>query len=183
MKRFDPVALSIALMCRETFEETAFLHGMLEQRFDLDRRHVTKVNVKGKLLVHTDQPLDHLAVGGVPGSKASVRPDNVRPDNVVEIPLREVRPTVRAQCMRCTDFAGELADVSAGGVGMDGWTMAVLRTPIASEWVSAMLEEHVLEHKSATELPEASTLLERLAAKQRDPGASHVGTARPAGPS
>jgi coenzyme F420 hydrogenase subunit beta len=178
LKRFRPVAFSVALMCSETFEETAFLHGVLEQRVGLDLRRVTKINVKGTLLVHTDQPLDHLADGGVPGSKA-----RVRQDHVVEIPLREVRPTARAQCGSCTDFAGELADVSVGGVGMDGWTMAVLRTPIASEWLSAMLDEHVLEHKPAGELPAASTLLDRLAAKQRDRGTSHVGTARPADPS
>lgn len=162
LKRFRPVVLSIALMCSETFEEEAFLHGLLEERLGLDLARITKVNVKGKLLVHTDQNLDHIAEGRITDSKA-----RVREGNVVEVPLREVRPTVRPQCGSCTDFAGEWADLSAGGVGMEGWTMVVVRTPIASEWVAAMLEGRVLEAKPATELPEATTLLERLATKQR----------------
>jgi coenzyme F420 hydrogenase subunit beta len=162
LKRFRPVVLSIALMCSETFEEDAFLHGLLEERFGLDLARITKVNIKGKLLVHTDQNLDHVAEGQVSGSKA-----HVGEGNVLHVPLREVRPTVRPQCGSCTDFAGEWADLSAGGVGMDGWTMAVVRTPIAAEWVSAMVDAQVLEAKPATELPEASALLERLATNQR----------------
>lgn len=175
LKRFRPVAFSIGLMCSETFEERAFLHGLLEERFGLDLARVTKVNVKGKLLVHTDQDLDHIAEGLIPGSRA-----RVRAGNVVEIPLREVRPTVRAQCGSCTDFAGEWADLSAGGVGMDGWTVAVVRTPLASEWVSAMLDEKVVEATPADELPDVSALLERLAAKQRDRVASRAEAGRPA---
>ncbi len=162
LKRFRPVVLSIALMCSETFEEEAFLHGLLEGKFGLDLGRVTKVNVKGRLLVHTDQSLDHVAEGRIPDSRATVAEGNV-----LQIPLREVRPTVRPQCGSCTDFAGEWADLSAGGVGMDGWTMAVVRTPIAAEWVSAMIDAQVLAAKPASELAEASALLERLAAKQR----------------
>ena len=165
LKRFRPVVLSIALMCSETFEETAFLHDLLEVRFGLDLTRVTRVNVKGKLLVSTDQDLSHIAAGRVAGSAA-----RVADGNVVEIPLREVRPTVRAQCGSCTDFSGELADLSAGGVGLDGWTMAVVRTPAAAEWVEAMLEDEVLEQRPPGELPEATALLERLAAKQRARG-------------
>ena len=163
LKRFRTVVLSIALMCSETFSEDAFLHGLLEERFGLDLARITKVNVKGKLLVHTDQDLGHLAEGGVPGSKA-----RVGEGNVVEIPLREVRSTVRPQCQSCTDFSGEWADLSAGGVGMDGWTMAIVRTPMAAEWVAAMVDAKVIEARPAEALPEASALLERLAAKQRD---------------
>lgn len=163
LKRFRPVVFSIALMCSETFDEDAFLGGLLEERYGLDLAKITKINVKGRLVVHANQDVSHIADGRVPESKA-----RVREGDVVEIPLSEVRPTVRPQCATCADFAGEWADLSAGGVGMDGWTMAILRTPLASEWVSAMLDAGVLEGRPASEMPDACALLERLAAKQRE---------------
>lgn len=164
LKKFRPVVFSIALMCSETFEEEAFLGGLLEGTFGLDLRQISRINVKGKLLVHTDQEdLDHIAGGRVAGSKA-----RVSEAGIVEIPLREVRPTVRPQCASCTDFSGEWADLSAGGVGMDGWTMAILRTPLASEWVEKMLAEGVVEARPAGDFPDACAILERLATKQRE---------------
>lgn len=174
LKRFRPVVFSVALMCSETFEEEAFLTGLLEGTFGLDLEAISKVDVKGRLLVHTDQDdLGHLASGGVPASKV-----RVREDGVVEIPLREVRPTVRPQCGSCADFSGEWADLSAGGAGMNGWTMAVLRTELAREWVAAMLEAGVLEASDASGFPEACTLLERLATGQRErPAAALAPTA------
>lgn len=166
LKKFRPVVFSIALMCSETFDEEAFLDGLLVGTFKLDLAKITKVNIKGKLLVHTDQEdLDHIAEGRVPGSKA-----RLLEGGIVEIPLREVRPAVREQCAHCRDFSGEWADLSAGGVGMDGWTMAILRTPTASEWVARMVEEGVLEARPADDFPEAGALLDRLAAKQRERG-------------
>ena len=166
LKKFRPVIFSIALMCSETFEEHAFLDGLLEGTFGLDLGRISKINVKGKLVVHTDQDdLSHIAEGRVPDSKA-----RVRDDGTVEIPLREVRPTVRSQCATCTDFAGEWADLSAGGVGMEGWTMAIARTPLASEWIGAMRAAKVVEARPADDFPAACTVLERLASKQRDRG-------------
>jgi coenzyme F420 hydrogenase subunit beta len=166
LKRFRPVVFSIALMCSEVFEERAFLEDLLEGTFGLDLTKISKINVKGRLLVHSEQEdLSHIAEGRVPGSKA-----RLREGGIVDIPLREVRRTVRPQCATCTDFAGALADMSAGGVGMDGWTMAILRTPSAVEWTEAMLADHVIEARPASDAPEASAILERLASKQRERG-------------
>jgi coenzyme F420 hydrogenase subunit beta len=174
LKKFRPVVFSVALMCSETFEEEAFLAGLLEGTFALDLRRISKVNVKGRLLVHTDQDdLGHLAEGRVPGSKA-----RVRGDGVVEIPLREVRSTVRPQCSTCSDFSGEWADLSAGGAGMDGWTMAIVRTGLAREWVAAMLDAGVIEARPATGFPEACAILERLASKQRERPAGALASAQ-----
>ncbi len=163
LKRFRSVAFTVGLMCSETFGEAAFLDDLLERRLELDLTQVRKVNVKGRVLVYTDQPdRGRLGRGPLEGSRA-----RLSDEGVIEIPLKEARPTARAQCHWCPDFAGEWADLAAGGLGLEGWTIALLRTEAGDSWVRDCLATGRLEARSVDEFPSALAVLERLSRIQR----------------
>jgi len=163
LKRFRSVVLTVGLMCSETFTETGFLDELLHQRLELDLDQVRKVNVKGRVLVSTDQA-DHGRLGreSVPGSRA-----RLGEGGIIEIPLKEARPTARPQCRWCPDFAAEWADLSAGGLGLEGWTITLLRTETGREWVQELLAAGRVEAQPAEAFPSALAVLERLSRIQR----------------
>ncbi len=164
LKRFRSIVFRIGLMCSETFSEEPFLDGLLQARLGLDLARVHKVNVKGKLIVSTDSG-NHgaLAHGPVEGSKARIS-DQGR----IEIPLSEARPLARSQCQWCSDFSAEWSDLSAGGLGIDGWTVALVRTQAGADWVASMQDDGILEARDLGELGNARQLMQRLATAQRD---------------
>ena len=150
-----PLKLVIGLMCTETFDYGAFMEGKVQQDYGIPLSQITKVNVKGKVIVSLQNGDD------------------------VEIPLREARPFANEWCHHCPDFAAEHADLSCGGLGMEGWTMILVRSEAGEEYINAAVEAGVLELRPAEEMPSALDVMYRLSRKQRerikpnDPHANH----------
>ncbi len=164
LKRFRSVVFRIGLMCSETFSEAPFLDGLLAARLGLDLHKIEKVNVKGRVVVSTEgSHHGHLASGPVAGSRA-----RVGGDGRIEIPLSEARPLARLQCASCSDFSAEWSDLSAGGLGLDGWTVGLVRSPLARAWIDLMLAEGLLEARDLGQFPQAERLMQRLAEAQRE---------------
>jgi coenzyme F420 hydrogenase subunit beta len=138
-----PVKLVIGLMCCETFDYDAFMIGKVQQEMDIPLEDVVKVNVKGRVIV------------------------TLKNEEDIEIPLREARPFANEWCHHCPDFAAEHADLSCGGLGMEGWTMILVRSQLGAEWLDAAVEAGVLELRDASEEPRALEVMDRLARKQR----------------
>jgi len=109
----------------------------------VDLRDVKKMNIKGKLLVTTSS-------------------------GVVGFPLAEIKRFHEESCSGCGDFSSELADISVGGLGLDGWTLTVVRTEKGEELFSGAEQEGFLRSKPLD--PEAKTygLLVRLSEKKRN---------------
>lgn len=163
LKRFRPVVFRIGLMCSETFSEEPFLDSLLSARLRLDLDRIEKVNVKGKVVVSTGgSHRGRLAAGPVAGSRA-----RVGEGGRIEIPLAEARPLARPQCASCPDFSAEWSDLSAGGLGLDGWTVGLVRSPLARTWIDLMLADGLLEARDLGEFPKTGPLMERLARAQR----------------
>lgn len=163
LKRFRSVVFTVGLMCSETFTPEGFLDGILAGRLGIDLRDVRKVNIKGRVLVSVPPGREgRLRSGAIEGSGAHV----VEP-GLVEIPLKECKPTAREACHWCPDFSGELADISAGGLGLDGWTVAVVRTEVGSDWLHGALAEGRLETRAIEEFPDAVEVRDRLSRLQR----------------
>jgi coenzyme F420 hydrogenase subunit beta len=135
--------LVIGLMCTETFDYDAFMVGKVAQERGIPLDRVTKVNVKGKVIVTLDDGED------------------------VEIPLKEARPYANEWCHHCPDFAAEHADLSCGGLGMEGWTMILVRTERGEDFMKRAVEAGILELRAAEEEPAALEVMTRLATKQR----------------
>jgi coenzyme F420 hydrogenase subunit beta len=138
-----PVKLIIGLMCCETFDYEAFMIGKVEQEMGIPLRRIKKVNVKGRVIVTLDDGSD------------------------IEIPLRDARPYANEWCHHCPDFGAEHADLSCGGLGMEGWTMILVRSERGRDYLDRAVAAGVLELRLAEEEPKALEVMDRLARKQR----------------
>jgi coenzyme F420 hydrogenase subunit beta len=153
------VKLIIGLMCCETFDYEAFMVGKVQDELGIDLDDISKVNVKGKVIV-----------------SLKMRKDDI------EIPLKEARPLSNEWCHHCPDFAAEHADISCGGLGMEGWTMVLVRSERGEEYFNTVVEAGLLELRPAEEEPAALEVLDRLARKQRErvgPNDPHAAAAYP----
>jgi coenzyme F420 hydrogenase subunit beta len=139
-----PIKLVVGLMCCETFDYGAFMIGKVQGDRGIDLDDVTKVNVKGKVIVSLSSGED------------------------VDIPLKEARPYANEWCHRCPDFAAEHADLSCGGLGMEGWTMILVRSQTGEDYLNRAVDAGVLELREAEEEPGALQVMDRLARKQRE---------------
>ena len=153
-----PLKLVIGLMCCETFDYDAFMVGKVQQDYGIPLSDIAKVNVKGKVIVTLNSGED------------------------VDIPLKDARPYANEWCHHCPDFAAEHADLSCGGLGMEGWTMILVRSEIGEEYLYSAVEAGVLELRPAEEMPHALEVMDRLSRKQRErikPDDPHASTRWP----
>jgi len=104
MKIAARVKLLIGLMCAECFSYEGFIEKHVCKEWGINLGDVKSINIKGKVIVTLES--------------GSVR----------TIPLAEVKEHARKGCGLCRDFSSELADVSAGGLGLEGWTCVITRT-------------------------------------------------------
>lgn len=137
------VKLVMGLMCTETFDYEAFMIGKVEQDRGIPLDTITKVNVKGKVIVTTNDGTD------------------------VDIPLKECRPFANEWCHHCPDFAAADADLSCGGLGMEGWTMILVRSEKGQDFLERAVAANIVELREADEEPKALEVMMRLATKQR----------------
>ena len=153
-----PIKLVVGLMCCETFDYDAFMIGKVEQDMGIPLEDITKVNVKGRVVVTLKDGKD------------------------VDIPLKDARPYANEWCHHCPDFAAEHADLSCGGLGMEGWTMILVRSERGEDYLNRAVAAGVLEVRPAEEEPHALKVMDRLARKQReriDPFDPHAETRWP----
>jgi coenzyme F420-reducing hydrogenase beta subunit len=61
-----------------------------------------------------------------------------------EIPLKEVKKYVRDSCNICDDFPARLADVSVGGLGLNGWSLVIVRTEAGAKFFEEVAEKGLL---------------------------------------
>jgi len=101
------------------------------------------MNIKGKMLITTDA-------------------------GTTSIPLAEVKPYTRKSCSICKDFSSELADISVGGLGLDGWTFTIIRTEKGEELFSAAEKAGYLITKPLEEGSFAMNLLTKLSKKKKE---------------
>ncbi len=83
------------------------------------------------------------------------------------IPLVEAKKYTRKGCASCTDFSAELADISAGGLGLSGWTFIVIRTEKGEELFESAEMKGLLKTKPADEEKRALDLLIKLSKRKQ----------------
>jgi coenzyme F420 hydrogenase subunit beta len=137
------VKLVLGLMCTETFDYEAFVVGKVQQELGIPLEDIVKINVKGKVIVTLKDGSD------------------------IDIPLKECRPFANEWCHHCPDFAAEHADLSCGGLGMEGWTMILVRSERGQDYLERAVDAGVIELREAEEEPKALEVMMRLATKQR----------------
>jgi len=142
----DAIRFTIGLFCTESFSYEGLMLKGVKEGLGLDLKNVAKVNIKGKLLISTES------------------------GDLYKIPLKEAKQFSETKCQYCTDFSAELADISVGGVGLEGWTLTVLRTDEGVSVFEEAVNSGLLEVKPAEEFGSAVDLLVKLSASKRKGG-------------
>lgn len=139
-----PLKFLIGLMCSESFTYEGLIEKHIRETLGINLKDVKKINIKGKMLVTT---------------KCGVK----------SISLAEVKQYARKSCRFCDDFSSELADISAGGLGLDGWTFTIIRTEKGEKLFSTAEKAGFLIVKPVDEKKYALNLLMKLSRKKRKP--------------
>jgi coenzyme F420 hydrogenase subunit beta len=138
------VAFTVGLLCSETFTYEGMMEGKIAKSLGIDLHQVAKFNIKGKVLVH------------------------MKSGEVKEFPLKEAFPYARPECSFCGDFSSEEADISAGGVGTNGWTLVLVRTAKGQQLFHDLLASGRIEVKPISEFEKPVSIMYKLAKKQRE---------------
>lgn len=135
------LGITIGVFCSKTFTYEGQAEVLARRGVSMDE--VIKVDVKGRFIAWT------------------------RDGRRIEVPLSELYPHTRDGCRLCPDFAAEHADISAGGIGEDGWTLVAVRTERGQEWMRELERDGVIITRPGEDDPAGMALLERLSAVSR----------------
>jgi coenzyme F420 hydrogenase subunit beta len=137
-----PLKFLIGLLCSECFSYEGLVEKHIHETLGFNLGNVRKMNIKGKMLVTTES-------------------------GVKTIPLAEIKRYARNSCRFCDDFSSELADVSVGGLGLEGWTFVILRTKDGQEVFEAADKAGALKTRPVEKDEPALSLLVKLSGKKR----------------
>jgi coenzyme F420 hydrogenase subunit beta len=143
-KYSEAVVFTVGVFCSECFTYEGLVKQLMQSEMRIDATEVAKINIKGKLLVTT------------------------KSGKVEEIRLKEAKKHVRNCVTRCSDFSAELADVSVGGLGLEGWTFTILRTEKGIELFQEAEEKGLIRAKTVEEEKQVLDLLIKLSKKKRE---------------
>ncbi|MEM2538993.1 MAG: Coenzyme F420 hydrogenase/dehydrogenase, beta subunit C-terminal domain [Candidatus Bathyarchaeia archaeon] len=108
-KYADAVKFTAGLFCSESFTYEGLVKDFLQGKMGIELSEVVKVNIKGKMIL------------------------KMRSNEVKALSLKEVKDYACKFCRVCPDFSAELADISVGGLGLEGWSLTIVRTEIGEE--------------------------------------------------
>lgn len=137
------ISFTVGLMCTESFTYNGLVKKHIEGVLGIDPRDVQKMNIKGKVLVTT------------------------KSGETKTIALQDAKQYTRKGCLPCTDFSAELADVSAGGLGLNGWTFTIIRTGKGEQIFDDAEEAGAIQVRAVDEEKAALDLLVKLSRRKR----------------
>ncbi|MBS7646734.1 MAG: Coenzyme F420 hydrogenase/dehydrogenase, beta subunit C-terminal domain [Candidatus Bathyarchaeia archaeon] len=140
-KYVAPLKLLVGLVCSECFIYNDLMENHIHGKLGINPTHIKKINIKGKMLVTLDT-------------------------ETVAIPLAEAKQYARKSCHFCEDFSSEFADISAGGLGLEGWTFMIIRTEKGEELLSATEKAGVITTRDVNSEQNALNLLIKLSKKK-----------------
>ena len=101
----DMVKYTIGLFCMENFAFPALAKREIEAKIGVGMDDIKKLNIKEDLII--------TLTGG----------------ESIHVPFDVIHDFARPACLKCTEFANDFADISAGGLGSpDGYTTVLIRT-------------------------------------------------------
>ncbi len=138
-----PLKLLIGLACSECFIYDGLMKEHIHKKLGVNLNHIRKINIKGKMLL------------------------TLNSSETVAVPLPEAKQYARKSCHFCEDFSSEFADISVGGLGLEGWTFVVIRTEQGEQLFSGAEKAGAIMTKEASTEANALNLLVKLSGKKR----------------
>jgi len=139
----DIVKFTIGLFCTESFTYEGLMLKEIQGNLGIDLNEIKSINIKGKLIITT------------------------KDGNQYKLSLKEVKKYTEMKCSNCMDFSAELADISVGGVGLDGYTLTVLRTNLGVSILKDAVKRSMIETESTDNFQSAMNLLIKLSETKR----------------
>jgi len=143
LKKYSIVKLTIGLMCTECFDYDGLMKKHIEGVLGVNLNDVKKINIKGKVVVST------------------------KSGQTKAVSLQEAKQYTRKGCLPCMDFSAELADISVGGLGLNGWTFMILRSKMGGEIFDRAEEAGAIRTRPVEEEKLASGQLLKLSTRKR----------------
>jgi len=143
-KSVGPVVFTIGLMCHESYSRSGLIDKKIQGELGIEPSRIAKMNIKGKIIIET------------------------KDGRVAEIGLKEARQYVRRSCFYCWDFSAELADISAGGAGAQGWTICVVRTDQGKNILESAVNAGYIETEPIERHKASYDTVVKLSALQRN---------------
>lgn len=137
----DNISLVIGLLCSESFTHESVIR--LGEMIDVAPERIDNINIKGKVVVRLDD--------------GEIRTTS----------LKRYQEFARPACLYCLDYGSENADISAGGVGLDNWTLTLVRTEAGHRALQAAIDDGWVETQSLDEEPRGMFLFDKLAAAKK----------------
>ncbi len=137
------LSFTIGLFCSECFSYDGLVNDLLRRKLGIDPKDVVKMNIKGRLIITTSKGI------------------------VKEVSLKEAKRYASNCVLACPDFSAELADISVGGLGLDGWSLTILRTELGEKIFDEAESEGFLEARSVEHSSKALSLLVKLSRRKR----------------
>jgi len=142
-KYVAPIKFTIGLMCTESFTYEGLIETEIKNKLKIAPEQIKKMNIKGKIIIQTKT-----------GEEKTLS-------------LKEAKIYTRQGCHHCQDFSSELADISAGGLGLTGWTFTVIRTERGEEIFQAAEKAGTIKTKPIDKQEKPWMLLHLLSRKKR----------------
>ena len=157
----DTIRFTVGLFCMQCFAFENLMGKMFVKKYRIRPEDIRKLNVKEDFRLEM---------------KSGV---------TIHVPFEEIEDIARPACLSCRDFAGDFADISAGGLGSpDGYTTAVIRTTLAERVFSEAVNHGYVQPAalSGTDKKVILSLIESTAEKKkvraagrfRRPGSSYA---------
>lgn len=143
LKKYNSVKLLIGLMCSECFEFETLFEKHLHRELGLNPKDILKVNIKRKMVI------------------------TMKDGQTLTLPLAEVKKYARKSCGFCSDLSSELADISVGGLGLEGSSFVVIRSERGEEFFSEAEKAKAFQFASSDDEKRALNLLCKLSSRKR----------------
>jgi coenzyme F420 hydrogenase subunit beta len=142
LKKYNSVKLLIGLMCSECFDHETLVEKHLHRELGLNLKDILKINIKGKMII------------------------TMKNGQALTRPLGEVKKYARKSCRFCSDFSSELADISIGGLGLEGWSFVVVRSEKGEQLFSSAEKAKIIQTRNSLEEENALKLLCKLSSRK-----------------
>ncbi len=135
------VSLVFGLFCSEAFTHESL--DRLGEMIGVERSRIENINIKGKVVVRLDD------------------------GEVLTASLKKYREFARPACLYCLDYGAENADIGFGGIGLDDWTLTLVRTERGHEAFQEARAAGVIEDRPLDDEPRGMYLLDKLSANKK----------------
>jgi len=149
-KYADALKFTIGLFCSESFVYDGLVRGLLQGKLNVKLEDIARINIKGKFLI------------------------KMKDGQVRAVSLKDVKEYACGFCDTCPDFSAELADISVGGLGLEGWTLIIVRTEIGDEILRSVEAKKMLEIKPLED-NKIMELLVKMSKRKREAFAGKTG--------